>query len=403
MKRFAVLLLILALICQSAVSAASDRQDNDDILTAQDAYEGCESGFWNLASVGASAAWAHTDAAGRRDRLGDGVTVAVVDSGVMADHPDLVNANILDFIAISDQSDGVDDYHGTFITGLLAAEVNNGVGVDGIVPNVNILPICITWSGGKTDVKTAVEGINKAVELGADVITFSIGGSNDNEALREACRNAADHGVILVTCAGNYTAGRVKSSTTYMYPAAYDCVVTVSACEQGADGVIFASEYSYFNDGVTVSAPGSDIVSLYLDGKTATRTGTSFAAPVVTAMAAMAKQADRSIDTERFVELLRESSVDLGEPGYDPYYGYGYVNIPAFLAALDGIAPEPAAPDGAAERNGVSGWTLEAMRWAAGCGLIGGAGEAGLRPAQAAGSAQLAAVLLRCAAAFYPG
>lgn len=305
----------------------------NDILTTQDV--GYETEQWNLRSVGAGAGWNHTDRAGRRDRLGDGVTVAVVDSGVMADHPDLAEARILDYVALSSEEDGLDDYHGTFVTGLLAATVNNRIGVDGMVPHVNILPVCITRNGGKTDVRTAVAGINRAVELGADVITFSIGGTKDNEILYRACREAADKGVILVTCAGNYSAGARRGPDQYMYPAAYDCVITVSACRKTEDGVAFDDEYSYFNDAVTVSAPGTDITSLFLDGSTARRTGTSFAAPVVAAMAAMAKQADRSIDAEAFAELLRASALDLGEPGFDPYYGWGYVSVPDFLAALD--------------------------------------------------------------------
>ena len=74
-----------------------------------------------------------------------------------------------------------------------------------------------------------------------------------------------------------------------MYPASYDGVVSVSACKQDGETVSFDSSYSYFNDRVTVAAPGTGVQSLYLDGGTATKQGTSFAAPVVTAMAAMAQ------------------------------------------------------------------------------------------------------------------
>ncbi len=304
-------------------------------LQTQDDLGDYEPAEWNLRSVGASAAWTHVNGEGERDRTGSGVTIAIVDSGVMADHPDLVNANVLDYICLSGEPDGIDNYHGTFVAGLIAAEVNNAIGIDGIVPDVNILPICITSNGGKTDMKTAAQGINTAVENGADVIVFSIGGTNDNSLLSEACEAAVESGVIFVTCAGNYSSGRVKSEHSYMYPAAYDCTVTVSAVKEENGEPVFDGEYSYFNDAVTVAAPGTDIVSLFLDGGTATKTGTSFAAPVVAAMAAMAKCADKDITTEAFVELLKESSTDLGEPGFDVYYGNGYVNIPAFLDALD--------------------------------------------------------------------
>ena len=307
-------------------------------LTIQDNYDDYEPAQWNLRSVGAEAGWAHRDASGSRDRLGDGVTVAIVDSGVMATHPDLQSAHILSTVALSAASNGLDNYHGTFIAGLLAAEVNNGIGVDGIVPNVTILPICITESGGNTNVTKAVLGIHTAVDMGADVISFSIGGTNDSAPLREACQYAADHGVIFVTSAGNYRSGVTKSPTKYMYPPAYDTVVSVSACRQTEDGVEFDSSYSYFNDAVDVSAPGTSVVSLYLDGRTATKSGTSYAAPIVTAMAVMARQAFPGIDLQGFMALLEQSSVDLGDEGFDVYYGHGYVNIPAFLQALDETA-----------------------------------------------------------------
>ncbi|MBQ2158041.1 MAG: S8 family serine peptidase, partial [Oscillospiraceae bacterium] len=259
------------------------------VFTIQDAYDGYEPDSWSLRSVEANAAWSHKNAEGERDRLGNGVTVAIVDSGVMADHPDLQSADILDAVVLSSDDDGIDGYHGTFIAGILAAAVNNGMGIDGTVPNVTILPICITASGGRTDAATAIRGINTAAEMGADVILFCIGGTNDDSALREACEAATAKGIIFVTCAGNYTSGRNRSAANYMYPAAYDCAVTVSACRQSGDGAAFDDDYSYFNDAVTVSAPGTDIVSLYVDGGTATKTGTSFSAPYVAAMAAIAK------------------------------------------------------------------------------------------------------------------
>ncbi|MBQ3404592.1 MAG: S-layer homology domain-containing protein [Oscillospiraceae bacterium] len=369
-----------------------DYMATNDILSTQDSFDGYETELWNLRSVEASAAWNHRDESGARDRLGDGVTVAVVDSGVMAEHPDLAGANILDYVALSSETDGVDDYHGTFISGILAAGVNNGIDVDGMVPNVSILPICITHNGGKTDVKTAVAGINKAVELGADVITFSIGGTRDNDALREVCQNAADKGVILVTCAGNYSAGTPKSADRYMYPAAYDSVVTVSACKQEGEGVAFDDSYSYFNDGVTVSAPGTDITSLYLDGRTVTRSGTSFAAPVVTSMAIMAKQADRDINTDGYIELLKASSIDMGEPGFDPYYGYGYVNVPAFLDALDEADFPPVYSDVPADA-----WYYDSVSWVSGRGIMNGTGQGCFSPDGDTSRAMMVTILWRAA------
>ena len=81
-------------------------------METRDIFEDYEPSEWNLISVEAAAAWEHINDAGERDRTGSGVTVAIVDSGVMADHPDLVNANVLDYIALSSEEDGIDNYHG---------------------------------------------------------------------------------------------------------------------------------------------------------------------------------------------------------------------------------------------------------------------------------------------------
>lgn len=289
---------------------------------------------WNLLVTGAQAAWNHTDEAGVYDARGDGVTIAVIDSGIYRAHPDFNQANILECRNLSGATGGVDSWHGTFVAGVIAAQVANGMGTDGITPNVTIMPICVT-NGGYSSIALLVQAIDLAVDEGADVINLSIGGKNDSESMREACEKAMDAGVLLVAAAGNYKTGESKDSNTYMYPAAIEKVVSVSACKQEGDAVVFDDSYSYFNDQVTVSAPGTYVQSLYLDGGIAVRSGTSFAAPVVSAMAAMAKQRCPDIAQETFTQLLCTSAADLGDPGYDIYYGHGLVDILAFLDALD--------------------------------------------------------------------
>lgn len=289
---------------------------------------------WSLLAVDAQAAWNHTDETGRYDTRGDGVAVAVIDSGIEGEHPDLNGANILDCCNLAGAEDGVDGWHGTFVAGVLAAQVGNGLGTDGVAPNITLLPICITKSGYSTTA-LLIQAIDCAIEQGADVINLSIGGKTGGASMREACQRALDAGIILVAAAGNYKAGEYKRSTTYMYPAGFDGVAAVSACMQAGDQVVFDESYSYFNDQITVAAPGTAIQSLYPGGGTAVKEGTSFAAPVVTAMAAMAKQRSDAITPEAFLELLCSSALDLGEPGYDLYYGYGLADIGAFVEALD--------------------------------------------------------------------
>lgn len=289
---------------------------------------------WNLLTVHAQTAWEHTDGQGAYDMRGTGVTVAVIDSGVYREHPDFKQEHILDYYDLAGTDDGVDVWHGTFVAGVIAAQVNNALGVDGVAPDVTILPICVTKNGG-SDTALLIQAIDYAVKQGVDVINLSIGGKYGNESLKKACQDAVDAGILVIAAAGNYKSGETKSSACYMYPASYDGVVSVSACKQDGETVSFDSSYSHFNDRVTVAAPGTGVQSLYLDGGTATKQGTSFAAPVVTAMAAMAKQRSRAIAPETFAALLCGSAVDLGEAGYDLYYGFGLADIAAFAGALD--------------------------------------------------------------------
>lgn len=287
---------------------------------------------WSLLAANAQAAWTHTDAVGQYDMRGAGVTVAVIDSGIYTEHPDFCQENLLEDYDLANA--GVDGWHGTFVAGVIAAQVGNGLGTDGVAPDVTLLPIGITKNGDAT-IAMLIQAIDYAVEQGVDVINISLGSKARNESLEEACRRALDAGIIVVAAGGNYNAWESQSSSTYMYPASFDGVVSVSACKQDGAGAVFDSSYSYFNDKITVAAPGSGIQSLYPGGGTAVKNGTSFAAPMVTAMAAMAKQRSRDLTPEVFTHLLRLSATDLGEPGYDIYYGYGLVDIGTFAQVLD--------------------------------------------------------------------
>ena len=293
-----------------------------------------EANSWNIEAVHTSSAWNHQNPAGSFDRRGTGVTVAVVDSGIQADHEDLDSARILPYKDYGNNENGVDIWHGTFVAGIIAARLNNGLDIDGIAPDVTLLPVTVT-TGGTSDTYTAIRGIQYAADNGADVINLSIGGGANSSFLERTCRNAERKGIILVAAAGNFKTNETHTETAVTYPAGYDFVVSVSSCKQTIDGPAFADDYSYFNKHVDICAPGSSIRSLYLNGTTRVASGTSFAAPTVTAMAAIAKQTNPAIDTETFLDLLESTSTDLGDPGRDIYYGMGFVNMEAFIAKLD--------------------------------------------------------------------
>ncbi len=275
---------------------------------------------WYLDAVRAPAAWA-------RNIDLSGVTVAVVDSGVIAAHEDLENVLPgLDFSGDVYSENTRDNMgHGTAVTGVIAAIRDNGLGVAGVAHGVSILPLKVFSSENKTDLSNIVQAIHYAVEQGVDVINISAGGEDYSYALQSAVDSAVEAGCIVVASGGN-------GGTAYMYPAALDNVVGVSFL----DKTLSVHENATRNEGIFVSAPGMEITSLGNAGysRYSVNTGSSFAAPIVSAAAAYCKAVDPLMDAYEFMELLRTTSVDLGTPGYDTGYGHGLVDFAAMMEAL---------------------------------------------------------------------
>ena len=275
---------------------------------------------------------------------GAGVKIAVIDSGVNASHEDLAAADITgyNFLGNEPYADatayGDDAGHGTLVCGILAATAGNGLGTEGLVPDASLLMLrCFSALGGSANAGSgAKDTIRRAVEYAVaadvDVLNMSIGGTKTSlQELEPVFQQAADAGILLIASVGN------SGGTTTYYPAAFDCVTGVGWLTQ--DGTVSPS--SQHNATVFVAAPGQDMYGP--DWRTTdgyrTDSGSSFAAPVVAAMAAMAKQADPALATEAFRALLLQSAHDLGEPGRDDVYGYGAVDIATFTEAL--LTPQP--------------------------------------------------------------
>lgn len=284
------------------------------------------------------------DAAAAAGLNGAGIQIAVIDSGVNRKHADLIDANITgyNFLGRSGDRDetafGDDAGHGTLVAGLLAATPGNGIGTDGLVPGASLLMLrCFSALGGSANAgsgtaETVEAAVRYAIAQGADVINMSIGGTKASlQALEPVFQEAADAGILLVAAVGN------AGGTASYYPAAFDCVTGVGWL--GQDGVV--SALSQHNATVFVVAPGDNITGPDYRSETGLRTdsGSSFAAPIVAAMAAMAKQTDPAIGTAAFRTLLQRSATDLGAQGYDEYYGYGAVTISAFVQALRALQP----------------------------------------------------------------
>ena len=277
---------------------------------------------WNLRDIGAETAW-------DSGLDGSGVRVAVIDSGIYREHEDLQGADIAAGESVISGITGTADNmgHGTLVTGIIAAQTDNALGIAGIADKVTIVPIKCFASVNEANVSDICSGIYKAVDIyRCDVICLSLGTPDDSGFLHQAVNYAADKGTLIIAAAGN------DGSSGYYYPAAYDSVIGVGSYE--SDGSI--SSFSEKNDSVFVSAPGSDLYSTYIgrSNSYALVGGTSFAAPHVAAMAAIAKAVSPGMNITAFKELLKETCRDAGAIGYDTSYGYGKVDLTSFTAFL---------------------------------------------------------------------
>jgi len=287
---------------------------------------------WGLSAIHMAAAWgAGLD--------GQGVVVAVVDTGIAPDHEDLDYDFILKGRNFSGSGDALDvtdeNGHGTFVAGALGATVNNGLGIAGAMDHVSILPLKCMVSETGARVSAVVEAIDYAVGAGCDIIILSIGMTEHSRDLEEAVNRAGASGIILFSAVGN-----VGTPTLY-YPAAYEAVIGIGSI--GPD--MRASSQSQRNDSVFVVAPGQDVLGLWINsgkithrhgtsGLYSSRTGTSYATPYAAALGVVAKSLFPDITGAEVKRLLTETSTDLGSEGYDTIYGFGLVNAEAFIDRL---------------------------------------------------------------------
>jgi type VII secretion-associated serine protease mycosin len=286
---------------------------------------------WALDATSFEPSWPTTD--------GSGAVVAVVDSGVQADHEDLAGSVLPGWDAIANRSGGTTDPHGhgTHVSGIIAAVTGNGRGIAGAAPGVQILPVRVlgpTDSGNMSDV---VEGIIWAADHGADVINLSLGSSTRSTTEERAIRYAVKKGAVVVASAGN----EAQKGNAPIYPAASPGAVAVAATAASGTRASFSNYGSY----VDIAAPGSAVYSTVPSGY-ASWSGTSMAAPYVSAAAALVAARYPELSPAQIRGLLERSADDLGNAGRDESFGAGLVD-PAraiSLAAPSGSSI-PAAPD----------------------------------------------------------
>ena len=250
-----------------------------------------------LASVDAQPAW---------DARTSCSKVAVLDSGIQYNHPDLAanvwhNPNEIKGNSKDDDKNGwVDDYygvnlvngrgsgvdddgHGSHVSGIIAGHGNNGAGIAGLCWSSKLMAVKFMDSNGRGSTSDAIDGIDYAIHEGARIINASFGSSQKSSALQDEVDYAKSKNTLLVVAAGN-NGQNIDSTPTY--PAAFSegNILTVAATT--STGAL-ASFSNYGKKSVDLGAPGDNILSTYLNSGYKTLSGTSMAAPLVTAAAAM--------------------------------------------------------------------------------------------------------------------
>jgi subtilisin family serine protease len=257
---------------------------------------------------------------------GSGIIVAVLDTGIDMSHPDLA-ANVITGWNFVDNNANVTDLdgHGTMVSGIIAAVTNNSLGIAGISSNVSIMPLkVLSASGGSwIDLNLA---IRHAADNGARIIVMSLGGQYSvlSFASETAINYAYQRDCILIAAAGN------DNNSEPFYPAAYEQVIAVSAINKNDA----KAGFSNFGNYVEFCAPGVDIVTTWRDGLYASGTGTSLAAPFVAGIAALVLSKHPHLANEDVAETLRTQAEDLGDAGWDPYYGWGVVDAYAAVSQI---------------------------------------------------------------------
>lgn len=288
------------------------------------AYYGSDQ--WGLDKIQAPKAWGITSGSSQ-------VIIAVIDTGVDLDHPDL-QAKIVagwDFVNNDDQADD-DNSHGTHVAGIAAAATNNNLGIAGVSWDARIMPIKVLNSGGNGYMSDVISGMEYAADHGAQVLNLSLGGivtSGEAQSLQTAVNYARSRGAVVIAAAGNCGSGCLIGSqyyyNPYMYPASCQNVVGVAATTT-TDGWASFSEHNTYVD---ISAPGVSIYSTVPGGYNY-KQGTSMATPFVSGLAALILSRWPDYTPSQVETALYNNADDLtsypGSSGRDDYFGYGRIN-----------------------------------------------------------------------------
>ncbi|MBP5628002.1 S8 family serine peptidase [bacterium] len=252
-----------------------------------------------------------------KGRDGDGILVAVLDTGVDDGNPSLAGQTFGGYDIVNDMAFVTDkNGHGTACASLIAGKGGEG-GVLGAAPKAKILPVKVMDDSGKSDGFAIAKGIVYAVEKGAKVINLSLGTTSETTLLDSAIDYALGKGVLVVAASGN------EGKEGENYPSTVDGVLCVGA----VDGEKWKAAFSNYGPKIDLVAPGVLVAAAAPEGGVVLMSGTSAAVPLVSGAAASVWSENPNWSAEKVAEKLMAEADDLGSPGADDWYGSGLVNL----------------------------------------------------------------------------
>jgi thermitase len=251
--------------------------------------------------------------------------IAIVDTGVDPNHPDLAPKLLKGYDVVKDSSEMADPQgHGTHCAGTAAAATNNGIGIAGFAPDVKILPVRVLGDDGSGSYADVANGIIWAADNGANVISMSLGGPSNSAVITNAVKHALSKGAMLIAASGN------DGNASLSYPAAIPGVMAIGA----SDANDKIARFSQFGKHLSVAAPGVNIMSTFpthasgMPGKDyGAISGTSMATPAAAGLAALVRSKYPNLSAAAVEAHIEATADDKGTPGFDNYFGHGRINV----------------------------------------------------------------------------
>jgi thermitase len=256
------------------LSSAITQTESDYYVSALDSIPNDPqySEQWALSTIGAASAW------GKLPIDAEKIRIAVIDSGICSTHPDLDGRIVAGWDFVEGDSIPQDEFgHGCAVAGIIAANMNDSLGIAGIAPNAHIMPLRALDENGIGTYSNVAAAIVYAADHDAQIINVSLGGSNSSSIMENAINYAISKDVIIVAAAGN------SGTQGALYPAAYQGVIAVGSIDPNLQH----SRFSNYGPQIDIWAPGRDILSVNLEGGYELFSGTSFSAPHVAGAKAM--------------------------------------------------------------------------------------------------------------------